>query len=165
MTRRILATILAAAVAVTSVNVSTAQADNRDITRIIVGATALAIIGGAIANANNRDNHREPERYHPRPDPNGYHWGRTYQKPIDRRTERPGYDRRNPSHDRVRGTIPRNCLRNVSTRGGWTTGYGLRCAQESVRGTLPSDCVRRNTSAGPRLFYERTCLRRYGFNA
>ena len=49
MTRKLIATVLAAAMAITSVNIGTAQAGDRDVAKIIVGATALAIIGSALA--------------------------------------------------------------------------------------------------------------------
>lgn len=152
MTRKILATVLAAALSITSINVTTAQAGDRETMRIIVGATALAIIGSALA-AEQRKKATVTRNYNhqPRHNYNNNH----YQKP---RPQKPHTKPR-------RVSVPRNCLMTVRGQRGWTEGYAVRCAQRGTRATLPSDCVRRNFAQGPRLFYAPQCLRQRGFNA
>lgn len=155
MTRKIIATVLAAALSITSLNVSTAQASDRDVARIIVGATALAIIGSALAaeqrkktvtTHTTRNQHYTPPRHKPQ-----------YKQPHH---QKPRY-----TQPRPRPVLSRECLLNVRGQRGWTEGYAVRCAQRTTRATLPSDCVRRNYAQGPRLFYSPVCLRRNGFNA
>jgi len=149
MTRKLLATVLAAALSITSINVGTAQAGDRDVARIIVGATALAIIGSALA-AEQRKKSTVTRNYNHQPRYNNNHYKPRHQKPKAK-------------HRRV--SVPRNCLMSVRGQRGWTEGYAVRCAQRGTRATLPSDCVRRNYAQGPRLFYAPHCLRRAGFNA
>ena len=160
MTRKLIATILAAAIAVTSVNAGTAQAGDRDAMKIIVGATALAIIGSALVAEQNR-NRTTPSYQGPRHQP---------QPPVqDRWQDRPGHDQKwqrryeEPRPRRI--SLNRDCLMTVRGQEGWTEGYALRCAQNTTRAELPSDCVRRNYAQGPRMYYSAQCLRRNGFNA
>lgn len=156
MTRKLIATILAAAISITSVNVTTASAGNRDAVKIIVGATALAIIGSALA-AEQRNKKATVTRNTHTP---------RYNPPAPR--PQPQYRPYNPRPNvkkQRRVSVPRNCLMSVRGQRGWTEGYAVRCAQRNTRATLPSDCVRRNFAQGPRLFYAPQCLRRNGFNA
>lgn len=164
MTRKIIATIVAAALAVTTVNAGTAQAGDREVARIIVGATALAIIGSALAAEQRKQgqvtrhytpahkpqykqHHRQPQHY------GGKHHDRNYQhtKQYSQRQYKP--------------VVSRECLMSVRGQRGWTQGYAVRCAQNTTRAALPSNCVRRNYAQGPRLFYSPQCLRQSGFNA
>lgn len=159
MTRKLIATVLAAAMAITSVNIGTAQAGDRDVAKIIVGATALAIIGSALA-AENRNNQTVTRSY--RNEPQYYRHGNRYH---DRRYDgRKGDGHINSGHNR-RPVVARECLTNVRGQNGWTQGYATRCAQHNPRAQLPSDCVRRNFANGPRLYYAPQCLRQFGFNA
>ncbi|EAQ01642.1 hypothetical protein OB2597_14401 [Pseudooceanicola batsensis HTCC2597] len=159
MTRRIIATVLAAALAVSSINVGTAQAGDRDAVRFIVGATALAIIGSALAAEQRRKQTTTHSYQGPRHQPQ--HDRPHYRKHRDDRFDRHG--RHQGKRHRV--SIPRACLRNVRARNGWTQGYAVRCTQNNTRARLPSDCVRRNYAQGPRLFYAPRCLRHKGFDA
>lgn len=157
MTRKLIATILAAALAVTSVNAGPAQAGDRDAIKIIVGATALAIIGSALVAEQNR-NRQAPVYQQPRHQP---------QPPVQDRWQHRHQDKWQGRHEnrRQRYTLSRECLMSVRGQEGWTQGYALRCAQNTTRVELPSDCVRRNYAQGPRLYYSAHCLRRNGFNA
>ncbi|WP_407491890.1 hypothetical protein [Pseudooceanicola sp. MF1-13] len=160
MTRKILATVLAAALSITSINVSTAQAGDRDAVRIIVGATALAIIGSALA-AEQRKKQTVTRNYNHQPQHN--YQQRHQQNRYNNHYQKPRHQKPQTQHRRV--SVPRNCLMTVRGQRGWTEGYAVRCAQRGTRATLPSDCVRRNYAQGPRLFYAPRCLRRNGFNA
>ncbi|MBY6167089.1 hypothetical protein KUW14_14635 [Pseudooceanicola nitratireducens] len=165
--RKIMATVLAAALAVTSVNVGTAQAGDRDAVRIIVGATALAIIGSALVAEQRKKDAVSQSRHRPYDPPR--HTDRGYNNRGEPRYYTPGHDNRYQNrHDKPRArriSIPRNCLMSVRGSNGWTEGYAVRCTQNQTRATLPSDCVRRNFAQGPRLFYAPVCLRRNGFDA
>lgn len=159
MTRKIIATILAAALSITTINVSTVQAGDRDVARIIVGATALAIIGSALA-AEQRNKRTETTTTRHQP---------TY-RPYKGHPQRAdhGWKKKKQHYgqgQRYRPALSRQCLLSVRGQQGWTQGYAVRCAQRSTRATLPSDCVRRNFAQGPRLFYAPNCLRRNGFDA
>jgi hypothetical protein len=158
MTRKLIATILAASMAITSINVGTAQAGDREVARILFGATALAIIGTALAAEQRKQEQatvkthtpRYQQHYKPQHQPRPDH-GHAHKKPAKKNHYRPA--------------VSRNCLMTVRGYRGWTEGYAVRCAQRTTRATLPSDCVRRNYAQGPRLFYSPVCLRRNGFNA
>ena len=65
MTRKLIATILAASMAITTINVGTAQAGNREVARILFGATALAIIGTALAAEQDRQNQAAAKSHTP----------------------------------------------------------------------------------------------------
>lgn len=157
MTRKFIATILAAAISITSINVTTAQAGDKEIARIIVGATALAIIGSAIASEQRKNNTRTHYTSPHRPrdgywNNHGNNHGHRYKQPH---YKKPQY----------RASVPQACLLSVRGHQGWTKGYAVSCAQRSTRANLPSDCVRRNYAQGPRLYYSPQCLRSRGFNA
>lgn len=153
MTRRILASVLVAAIAITSFNATAVQAGDRDVAKIIVGATALAIIGSALAAEQRKQN--QVSRHQPSYQPQ-------YPRYQNQRHNR--YDNHRPKQQ-YRPVVSRECLMSVRGQRGWTEGYAVRCAQRTTRATLPSDCVRRNYAQGPRLFYAPVCLRRNGFNA
>lgn len=163
MTRKIIATVLAAALSVTSINVGTAQAGDRDVAKLIVGVTALAIIGSALAAEGRKsqpaETHYKP-KYQPKPQ-----YKQRHQDTWNNRQH--GWDgqKKRKVQTRHRPSVSRNCLMSVRSQRGWTEGYALRCAQNSTRAVLPSDCVRRNFAQGPRLFYSPVCLRRNGFEA
>ena len=148
MGRKFIATILAAAIAVTSISATTtaAQAGDKDVARFIVGATALAIIGAAIADEQRKKNKAHAgTQSHYKPKPQVHH---------------------KPRHNA--GLVaPRKCLINAQTRQGWTKGYAVGCTRHNIRrpAALPSDCVRRNFANTSRYFYSARCLRRNGFNA
>lgn len=160
MTRKIIATVLAAALSVTSVNVGPAQAGDRDVARAIVGITALAIIGSALA-AEQRNRQPAPTYHQPKykPQHNNYQHNNYQQKKWH------DHKQKKTHQTRYRPTVSRQCLMSVRGQQGWTQGYAVRCAQNTTRATLPSDCVRRNYAQGPRLFYAPVCLRRNGFDA
>jgi hypothetical protein len=156
MTRRLIATVLAAAMALTSFNVGTAQATDRDTARFIAGAAALAIIGSAFAAEQRRKATPTHSTQSPR-------YNQQYKRPNHQ------YNRRNEHRQnnkkRARPAVARQCLSNVRGHNGWTQGYGVSCAKKNTRAALPSDCVRRNYANGPRLYYAPSCLRQRGFNA
>ncbi|KAA0913012.1 hypothetical protein [Aquicoccus porphyridii] len=54
MSRKFIATIVAGAIAITGFSAAQAEAGNRDLVRLLAGATALVIIGKAISDDNDR---------------------------------------------------------------------------------------------------------------
>jgi hypothetical protein len=156
MTRKIIATILAAALTVTTVNASAARAGDRDVARFIVGATALVIIGSALAAEQRKQNQAtihttRPQHYGPKPNHHRPQYGNNHHhKPHWKKQQH-------------RRTVSRDCLMSVRGHRGWTEGYAVRCAQQTANAPLPSDCVRRNYAQGPRLYYSPRCLRQNGF--
>lgn len=157
MARKIMTSILAAAVAITSISAVPAQAGNRELGRAIVGITALAIIGTAIANESRAQTSTRHQTYEP-PKQNThkahkkhhYNQGHHYHKPKHKKRALPGY-----------------CRVNYKGKNGWKTGYGVRCTKNNVRrpAALPSDCIRRNYANGPRLVYAARCMRKNGYSA
>ena len=63
MPRNLLALLLAVSVAATSLSAAPARADGDDFARALVGISALAIIGTAIANSRDDDHHATRYRY------------------------------------------------------------------------------------------------------
>ena len=170
MTRKIITTVLAAAITVTTLNVSTAQAGEKEAFRFIVGATALAIIGSAIAAEQNKQ--RKPQAAHaPAHNPAPRPQVKVHKTPNHgpKHGHDHGYNHRHHKDQwkkkNNRRTLARACLMTLRGHRGWTEGYALRCAQKTTHAALPSDCVRRNYAQGPRLFYSPRCLRRNGFDA
>lgn len=167
MTRKLIATILAAALAVTTMNATAVQASDRDVAKIIVGATALAIIGSAIANEQRKQNqqpHYSSQGPRHQPQYNRYDNDRHHKRYDDNRYGQ-RHHKKNWNQTRYKPTVSSQCLTNVRGANGWTQGYGVRCAQNSTRAALPSNCVRRNFARGPNLYYSPVCLRQNGFNA
>ena len=156
MGRKFIATILAAALAVTAVS-APARADNQDIMKFLAGATALVIIGKAIHDSKKKDDKRDHvSRYDNRHDR------------YDRRDRRDGHrwnrHDRHDSHDR-RISMPAECRVDVRTPRGTIAGYGYRCVQRDARlaNAIPGQCVTATrANRGPRFIYDSRCLARNG---
>ncbi|MCT8158500.1 hypothetical protein [Pseudoruegeria sp. SHC-113] len=137
---------------VTSVNAGRARAaDSDDIAKILLGATALFVIGSAIADANDDTPRRKAERPGPSPLP--------YTPYRDReQTWKPG-----------KGTklLPTSCLATFRGKDGTYRGYSRSCLRQSYRyeNQLPKQCLKKvhTFRDGKRNVYEPSCLRRYGF--
>ena len=92
--KRFIASIMAAAVALTMLSSAPARADN-DTAKIIAGAAALAIIGIAISEANDRDNY-----YVSRHGYNPYRAQRNYNRYVrQQRYQRHQYRQHRRHHD------------------------------------------------------------------
>lgn len=153
MTKRFVATLMAASIALTSVFSAPARAaDPGEIGRILLGAGALFIIGNEIAKNNNKSRtvtrrYVEPQRY---VEP---HRHSRYVEPP--RRVKPN-----------RKIVPVACLRENGYRDGPARYFGKRCLQNNMRNAnrLPSYCQSyvwgRN---GQRTVYDARCLRRDGW--
>lgn len=166
MTRKLISTILAAAIAVTTISAVPAQAGNRELKRAIVGVTALAIIGSALANEG-RANTTTRHESHYTPNKHDYDGGRDHYKAPKNNHHQKSYQNQKHAqkHYTKKRSLPGYCRINAKTRHGWTSGYALRCTKNNVRrpAALPSDCIRKNFGHGPRLFYSAHCMRKNGY--
>ncbi len=158
MSRKFIATILAASIAVTGFSVAPARADSDDLVKFLAGATALVIIGKAIED-NKDDRRKKYERDNRR---------HKHDDNVSRRRDR-DYDAR-PLPRRVhRKVLPSDCLRRVRTwNGNRRTFLGNRCLKNEYRhySSLPERCFRKiETERGKiRRGYGVKCLRKRGYS-
>ncbi len=142
MTKRLIATLLAASLALTSVAAAPARAaDSGEIGRFLLGAGTLFIIGSAIANSDRR--YRDSDRY------------------VNRRDFGPAH-RVKPR----RKVVPSACLRFNRWDNGPRRFFGKRCLRNNMRhfGRLPGGCQRTVwTHNGRRTVFAARCLRRNGW--
>jgi hypothetical protein len=131
--RRFTAAVAAAAIALAGLTATAvpARAQNNDAAKILFGLTALAIIGAAIANAN-----QPPPAAHP-------------VHPV--RPHRPAPPVHLPAHCEIRtgqgsfygarcllragyeGPLPQACARDIRTERGWRVVYDGACLTEGRR--------------------------------
>ncbi|KNG94537.1 hypothetical protein [Pseudaestuariivita atlantica] len=154
MSRKFITTIAAAAVALTSINVTPAVAGSSDrdrLARFLAGAATLVIIGSAISNAQAQPrtstqthyvphNHPVPRTTHPKPKPKprAVHNGTSllprycirYAPTRDGRTYRTFGARCLKKNYRHADRLPRVCRESVKMRGKWRSGYKIRCLQD-----------------------------------
>lgn len=150
MKSRIIATVLAGALALTAATTSPASAlDQGERNRLALGLGALAIIG-AIASQNGNSSGGYVDR-------------------DDNRWDDRWDDRNGRRHDRGRDNrnwLPAGCQFNVKTRHGTQSVLGKSCLiQSDIRvGRLPDACefdIR--TNRGQRTVYGSRCLQNQGY--
>lgn len=141
MSRKFISSIVMAAVAATSLTVSAAPARaNDDLAKFLFGATALVIIGSALANDGRA---AEPERV---------------TRPVQPRPVTPRPNRRK--------ALTAACIRKHQTYNGKAKVFGQRCLQKHYRhaDSLPNQCkVRLATTKGTRRGYSIPCLKDHGY--
>lgn len=151
MSRKFIASVLAATLAVTSMSASPAAAGNDDLKKFLLGAGTLLIIGSALENGKPqiviRDN--EVKEAH------GYGYGHKKYKEKKKRKSK---------------VLPRYCLRRIETRHGSVRMFGARCLKRNYRHAewLPRECKMRVKTwrHGERVVrrgYKPRCLRHYGY--
>jgi hypothetical protein len=146
MTRKFLATVLAASMALTSVSVAPARADSGELGRFLLGAGALVIIGSAISNSNRNRGRVEPTRRYVEPT-------RRYVEPA-------------PRIRHQHKVVPSACLRVNRTDYGPRRYFGQRCLNNNMRKAwrLPESCLRAVPGRhGQRAVFAAHCLRRNGW--
>lgn len=143
MTKKLMATVLAASLAMTSISATPALAKPSDGVRILQGLAALYIISRVIDKNNDQ----------PRTEVTST--GR-HERPQGHRTR----DHRN-SVD-----LPRRCLKTFHTGRGETRAYGARCVRNNAPYlSLPRQCKRQiSTDRGRRTVFTKRCLREHGYN-
>jgi hypothetical protein len=146
--RRFTAAVAAAAIALAGMTATAvpARAQNNDAAKILFGLTALAIIGAAIANAN-----QPPPAAHPvhpvRPPQHGH----VQRPPHPVHPHRPAPAVHLPAHCEIRtgqgsfygarcllragyeGPLPQACARDIRTERGWRVVYDGACLTEGRR--------------------------------
>ena len=143
MTRTLIASILAATMAVTSFSASPVHAGNNDdFAKFLLGDGTLFIIGSALSNRNKHRPH--VQRVHPYPD-SDYNY-----RPRVRRN-----------------IVPGACFRRFETRHGVIRGFGVRCLRSNMHNfhALPGGCRVRVyvPNIGKHNIYRARCLRNNGW--
>lgn len=148
MRRKIIATTLAAALALTGAAATPAQAaDDEDIARAIAGIAALFIIGRAISESRERDRDRDPA-------------------PQVRRDRASDWTRDRLREHGFHRLLPRECFAVQETRRGPQPYFGKRCLQRHYRWAdrLPARCeIRIEGYRHDRVGYSPRCLRHAGY--
>ncbi|SLN67271.1 hypothetical protein PSA7680_03549 [Pseudoruegeria aquimaris] len=148
---KIFITLIAiATLIVTSFNATQARAaDSDDIAKILLGATALFVIGSAISEAN-----EAPRRKVERPGPSAH----PYTPYRDQPRWKPG---------KGAAKLPGRCLQTFRGKDGTYRGYSRWCLRQNYRyeAQLPRKCLNKvhTFKDGKRNVYEPSCLRRHGF--
>lgn len=138
MTRKLIATVLSAALIATSFTTAPARADE-DVAKVLGGLVVLGLIAKAIDDRNDRKRKATGHVTYP---------------PVAK-PHRP--------HRPVK-VAPRECLRETWTHRGYRDVYSARCLKRHSRVQLPQSCLRQNhTNSGPRFFYTPYCLRKQGW--
>lgn len=155
MYRKFIATISAAAIAITATGATPAFADDRDAARAIAAILGLAVVGKIIHDKNKRKDHAHHHQSPPRKkahQPPRYNQGDLHPRPLPRRVDRK--------------LLPGKCLRSYRTTHGKTRMFGRKCLRNNynhVR-SLPRHCLYVfDTPRGDRRGYEARCLRREGY--
>ncbi|SHJ98128.1 hypothetical protein SAMN05444000_11677 [Shimia gijangensis] len=142
MSRKFIATIVAAAITVTGISAVPARADE-DVIKFILGAAAIYALTQAIEDRNE-----------PRVSTTSPYRPRTVEpRPLPRRARR-------------LAPIPARCLKHHETQNGMVRMIGKRCVNRHYHQAhrLPETCrVSRHTYNGVRHGYKPRCLRRNGF--
>ena len=146
MKSRLIASVMAAAVALTSVTASPVSANDDIKTRnLVLGLSALAILG-AVASQNNNQVDRRDNRW------------------DDSRNR--DWDNGRRHDDRWRNSLPSACEFRVRTRDGSQQVLGANCLQQHrvAVNRLPNQCeMNIRTNHGTREVFGSRCLERKGY--
>lgn len=155
MHRKFIATIAAAAVAVTAVGNAPARADE-DVLRALAAIAGIAIVGKVIHDRNERKREKS-------------HVARNVHKAPVYHNHKKVYDlapRPLPQRAKNRRLLPGDCLRTAETRQGRVRYFGKRCLERNFNyvNRLPQACaIRLRGDDRNRRGYEARCLRREGY--
>ncbi len=151
MLKRLTATVLAGAIALTAIPASPARAGDDDLAKLLVGTTALIVIGSALAkNGKSDNNNKQVHVYHP---PKQQYRQHRHGHQVQR-------------HHRVSKALPGYCMTRLDTRDGPVRIFNARCLQRNYDHAhrLPQHCKREIRSHnGPRRGYSAYCLRQNGY--
>lgn len=157
MHRKFIATIVAAALAVTALGSAPARADD-DLLRGLAAIAGIAIVGKVIHDRNKRKSAQHSVTRN------------TYKAPVyhNKHNRKQVYDLQpRPLPQRAnRRLLPGDCLRSADTRQGRVRYFGKRCLERSYKhvNRLPEYCaVRFRGEDRNRRGYEARCLRREGY--
>ncbi|KIN75310.1 hypothetical protein Z945_139 [Sulfitobacter noctilucae] len=173
MYRKFIATVSAAAIALTALGALPAAAADRDTTRALAAILGIAAVGALIHQNNKKD--KKKVQTHRKPSP-------VYQKPrhVAPKRHTPKYVQ--PSYKTPRGhgvkprplpqrvnrkLLPQQCFRTFDTRKGRVAMFGNRCLQRNFAGSnrLPQQCQSMyRTPRGNQVGYDARCLRDRGYS-
>lgn len=159
---RVVSTVTAAAIALTTFTAVPAYADDRQTARTVATIVGLAMIGAMIndhkqdkkkrhkshSNQTKKKVYTQPQKHRGHAQPRQ----RVQPKPLPRRVSRK--------------LLPQNCLRSYNTRRGQARIFTQRCLERSYHAVnrLPRSCaVRIRTDRGLRAGYGARCLRANGY--
>jgi len=169
MSRKFIATIAAASIAVTSLGAVPVQAQerNRSAEQAIAAILGFAIVGKIIHDQNKRnDRAKRQQGQHVKPAPQPRRIEQVQPRPLPRRVERQHSTTQKRNRRVNKRLLPRQCFRSFQTNRGTYRGFGNRCLQNNFRHAhlLPQYCKTRiRTDRGPRRVYEARCLRDAGY--
>lgn len=171
MSRKFIATIVAASIAVTGFGAAPARADDDDVRRALAAILGLAVVG-AIIHESKKDDHvvtrhkprtvynpPRPRHAHPKPRPR-------HAAPAPRHIQPKPLPRHIRPHHTNKLVLPAKCFRSYDTRRGTYRGFGKRCLNQSYRfvSSLPQRCLFTfRTAKGRANGYEARCLRNAGY--
>lgn len=173
-TRKITATLAAAALTLTTLTATPVQAKNEDLAKLFVGATALFIIGNAINENQRQQQTSRHQQFRPQPAPDWrddrrHDRGRDHRRDDDRPgqayVQRPTPPRYQPRPVMV---VPGHCLVMTYVNGYRAKGYSAACARDyaSIPTRLPQSCLQQtDTRQGPRYIYRQVCMQQNGWQA
>ena len=143
MSRKFISSVMIAAIAATGLSFSAApaRAGSDDLAKVLIGATALVIIGSAIAGKDKSSN-------------NDYH------------VTRPSKPKPVKVHKARRKALTAACVRKHNTYDGKVKVFGQRCLHKhyAYADSLPRHCkVRLSTYKGTKRGYSIPCLREEGY--
>jgi hypothetical protein len=149
LVRKLTTTLSAVALALAGMTaVAVPARANDDLAKFLLGATAVVIIGSAIANSNRA--HAQPQPRH------------DVHKP-QRRDDHARHGRDDRNHGHRAPVLPAACA--ISISGHNSLYFGARCLdRQGPRVAYPARCERTmNTHRGPRAIYDGQCLVNAGF--
>ena len=154
MHRKFIATVMAAAIAVTTIGAAPAKAGAKELARFIVGVAALGVIAAAINDADRKENRVARQDHAP--------------VVVPPRHERPARLEPRPLPDRARVTVlPAQCVRQVSDRRGTRNVFMAGCLERNdVRmSRLPERCEMSviGQRGHERTAYDARCLSNNGY--
>lgn len=158
MKRQMIAGITALALALSGMAIQPAAAKDKNNTlKLLLGAAAI----GILLNQMNGAQAASPRQFlgvpQPRDRDDNRFWG-------DRDDDDDGY-RSGYGHAIRAGTVPGECLRDVSVGGRLREVVSGRCLNQfGLAGSLPEECAFDiRTNSGRRTVYGQQCLRDYGY--
>ena len=160
MSRKFIASVLAASLALTSFSAAPAKAGNDDLMRFLAGATTLVILGNAL-DGSYRDSGSSRTVQNGRDRSYDYDRGRNVRN-NDR--NRQGYR----AHSNRENRLPPGCLTRARTSHGKQQVFGKACLREHYAHTsnLPRACrVQPTGHNAPRRAYSAGCLFDRGYYA
>ncbi|AEI96181.1 hypothetical protein [Roseobacter litoralis] len=160
MTRRFIATVVSAAIAVAVIGNTPARA-NEDLTRTLAAIVGIAVVGAVIKNKLDDDKKEKRAKRASKNRSEVIHSNTWHQDhAIQRATPYRAPNRAN------RWLLPGECLRSFSTDDGRYRVFGKKCLERNYGATrqLPDACkVKFRTNNKKRSGYGARCLRRAGY--